>query len=194
MKSLWDSSDEAYFTSIYGNPTETIDFTRLKDGSTFSELASGGWITSPYINSYSSGPDGNNFSVGEDAWSDNYLIRSVWAGVSFWTATDWYGDYVRPHSDSMTTRRLSVHSIGDASPISLYVESDSYNGFVGFIPETAQDREFQYLQSNLRILSMQGGFSQVSQVPSPGALWLFLSGIAGIVGIRLHLPTPFAIR
>ena len=185
--------DEAFFYSIYTSPTETIDFTRLKDGSTFEELESGGWLTSPYINSYSSGPNGNSFSVDEDAWSDNYLIRSTWGGYSFWLATDWYGDSIRPHSDLTTMRRLSVHLLSDTLPISLYVESDSYNGFVGFIPQTAQDTEIQYLLPNLQVLSMQGGFSKVSQIPEPDTLWLLLSGMAGVVGIGFRPSKSFSI-
>lgn len=169
--------DEGTFFASFDNPTATIDFTTLKDGTTLSSLST----SSPY---FAGSIVGGQPAIRENAWSDDFLIRST-NGFNYTAAMLWNGNSVGIVDQSFTPR-LSIYSLGDASPFTLEVTSDIYSGFVGVIPHHPNDKEFNLFLPNLRLTGMQTGFTEVSPVPLPAAAWLFASalGVFGYVGSR----------
>lgn len=67
------TTNEADFRSRFENPTEIIQFDALKDGTVFVDVDG--------HNLYWTGISvAGELVIYEDAWSDNYLIRSVFTG------------------------------------------------------------------------------------------------------------------
>ena len=172
-------TDQALFQSLFQDPTHAIDFTHLKDGSTF-----GG------TNTYSSSlvvstttVNGDHYEVREEAWSNEVYIGSTYQNCNCaWGATAWYGSYITPTQNDMSYdlfNRLYIYNPSNTSP-AFPVAINTNAGFIGFIPNNAVDG-YYLLNPGVTINSMQYGFSTVA-VPEPESYAMMMAGL-GLIGI-----------
>ena len=167
-------TDEAAFLSAFENPTEIIDFTSLRDGTTYATANT----SNPYINS-TTHTSGGIYEVWENGWSENFLIRST-NGSFYHLVTRWDGTSVGINNPSAP--RFSIFSLTGVAPLSLSISSDTYTGFLGIIPESDIETHYQFYYPGLRVSEIRAGYSQVSRVPEPPAFALVAAGIFGLLG------------
>jgi hypothetical protein len=178
------TTDEANFRSQYINPTESILFNSLKDGTTFTEVNG----VNPYWASISIGGE---LIITENGWSDTYFIRSAFTGNpnnnNYFSATIWDGSSITP-SWNFSAPFLSIYTNSDATPIAL----NTTIGFLGVIPDSPIDSHFvitSVLGPTVRVLGLEAGFSQV---PILSTAWLFAIGLFAVIGVRRR--KGFALR
>lgn len=156
--------DQSLFQSLYENPTNLIDFTRLKDGSIFSNASSSEFVTTT---------SPGHYTVRQEGWSNDIWIGSTQEGCNCaWTATNWYGSYIGIGGYD----RLYINIPGHApvSPIAINTSA----GFVGFVPTHASDAYF-LLDRGVTISSVEYGFSAVpaAPIPEPETYAMMLAGL-----------------
>lgn len=164
--------DEAEFYSKYTGPSEVIDFSVLKDGTTYLDLFND-LSASPYSVGYYSSEE---FYIYENAWSDNLFIRGQ-QGAGYIIATWWDGNSIRIDDSA---RNFSILNLSTASPIALNVTTNSYSGFLGIIPESSTDLNFTFGNEDMRINSLSYGYSDTISVPEPPIIALMLAGLIGL--------------
>lgn len=152
-------TDQALFQSLFQDPTHAIDFTHLKDGSTF-----GG------TNTYSSSlvvstttVNGAHYEVREEAWSNEVYIGSTYQNCGCaWGATAWYGAYITPTQNDMSYNpfnRLYIYNPSNTSP-AFPVAINTSAGFIGFIPDNAVDG-YYLLNPGVRLVPCNMGSLQL---------------------------------
>ncbi len=165
-------TDEGLFNSLYSNPTQSIDFGHLIDGSTVLNAD-----TSPLVTSYSRGENSYSFSVRQNGWSN-----AVWIGSSSlncncaWTATNWNGSAISPETYSSIYLDFAMDRAATATPFSI----NSGAGFVGYVPSSPSETYF-LLNGVASISSLRFGYA-VSPVPEPETYALMLLGL-GLISI-----------
>ncbi len=165
-------TDEALFNSLYSNPTQSIDFSHLIDGSTVLNAD-----ISPLVAGYSIGQNRYLFSVREYGWSN-----SVWIGSSSlncycgWTATDWNGSAISPETYPSIYLDFAVDRAAKATPFSI----NSGAAFVGYVPSSPSETYF-LLRDVASISSLRFGYT-VSPVPEPETYALMLLGL-GLISL-----------
>ena len=165
-------TDEALFNSLYSNPSQTIDFSHLIDGSTVLNAD-----MSPLVTSYSRGANGNWFSVRDYGWSSG-----VWIGSSSlncfcaWTATNWNGSSISPETYPSIYLDFAVDRAATATPFSINSGAD----FVGYVPSSPSETYF-LLRDVASISSLRFGYT-VSPVPEPETYALMLLGL-GLISL-----------
>lgn len=171
-------TDEALFQSLFQDPAHVIDFTHLKDGSTFG----GENTSSSSLIVATSTANGSHYEVREDAWSNDVYIGSTYLNCGCgWGSTAWYGSYISPTQYDMSYNpynRLYILNPSNTSPASP-VAINTSAGFIGFIPDNAVDG-YYLLGTGVTISSVQYGFSAVP-VPEPETYAMMLAGL-GLVG------------
>lgn len=168
------TTDETWFKSQYTNPAHIIDFTALRDGSTFASLRFG---SSPLV--YFSISLGPVYVVHDDAWSTDFLLGS-YRGSCFGvqTAVRWTSPgHIAPHLCS--TMYFSMDQAHEQA-VAMY----SGSTFMGLVPDST-DGMFASVPAG--ITEIRYGFQAVQPdppaVPEPVSLALAMLGIAGIAGI-----------
>jgi len=159
-------TDPLAFNSLFKDPTTTIDFTRLKDGSTYTPhnfrsllvIQEGG---SPYF-----------VEIRETGWSDDFQIGTTepncyCAGAS----SQWDGNSIYSGGS-----HFYVSTDGHAFVLSV----ETSVGFMGFIPTSAYDG-FYMLPRDVSISSLQYGYTSVSTVSEPATHTITLAGL-GMLG------------
>lgn len=165
-------TDEGLFNSLYSNPTQSIDFSHLIDGSTVLNAN-----ISPLVAGYSIGQDRYSFSVRDYGWSSG-----VWIGSSSlncncaWTATNWNGSAISPEIYPSIYLDFAVDRAATATPFSI----NSGAGFVGYVPSSPSETYF-LLNGVASISSLRFGYT-VSPVPEPDAYVLMLFGL-GLISL-----------
>ena len=185
LSSVISSAD---FFSLYENPSTTIDFSTLKDGTTYEQAddVAFSWWTHPLFYNYTTGA---GKAVRSEAWSDDFILRSTWhAGSgSFGDGVSWYSGGIASvspnHPNPANVFNLHFTNI-EAQPFTIDITSDTINGTVGFIPDSEGDIGFYLYAPNWRISGLDMGYQsvEVSAVPLPAAAWLFGSALLGLIG------------
>ena len=162
-------TDEAFFYSLYQSPTTTINFTGLKDGSTFSNAS-----VSPLV--ATTGYNPTKYEVREVGWSNRILIGSADINCHCAsTATNWFGTFITPNVyGHIYLNTIPTHEY-DAIPLAINTGAN----FVGFVPDNASDGYF-LMPRGASINLLQFGFSPAlpAQVPEPSTLALIAVGFA----------------
>lgn len=168
-------TDEALFRSLFQDPAHLIDFTHLKDGSTFGGENT---LSSPLVVAGTAG----HYEVREEAWSNEVYIGSTYLNCGCgWGSTAWYGSYISPTQYDMSYNpydRLYILNPSNTTP-AFPVAIHTSTGFIGFIPDNAVDG-YYLLNPGVTISSVQYGFSAVA-VPEPATYAMMLAGL-GLVG------------
>jgi len=172
--------DEQQFLSLYGGPVETIDFSVLKDGTTYDEVQG---VHPLLTNQAYPGDSWGEYIVREYAWNDDHLIRTTNCCGGFWAAMRWNGDSVGNQHHPTTNVSLSIVQLNEIGPIALDVQSTSYSGFVALIPETDADYHLLLNLPALRVHEMRYGYKPIS-VPEPPTVFLILGSLFGLVFLR----------
>ena len=174
--------DEQYFLSHYTNPTGSLTFETLKDGTTYADavlphslLTNQSWGNDPW----------GEFEAREGAWSNDYLIRTTNGHGGYWTAMRWDGTSLGNQHHSTTVVPLSIVSLTTITAISLEVSSATYNGFVGIIPDSPTDYHYLINLPQLRLEGMTIGY-QMATVPSPASVLLFGLGLIGLLAVKRY--------
>lgn len=177
---------EDEFYSTYTDPTTTITFETLVDGTTFSHALRYG---SPYIRSkLTVGP---TLEVSETAFHPDWLFRSrngaggVFMGTVGWREGDFIEPaFVGPHQGEYANF-FSLHTMMDATPFILYTSPDQ-TGFVGIIPDDPIERTFQLHMSIVpRIYELRSSFAAIPE-PNPLAIILTATGMVTLANIFLR--------
>jgi hypothetical protein len=187
LSSVISSAD---FFSLYENPSTTIDFTTLKDGTTYEQAddVAFSWWTHPLFYGNTTGA---GYAVRSEAWSDDFILRSTWSAgsSSVGDGVSWYSGGIASvfpdHPNPANVFDLHFTNI-EAQPFTIDITSDTINGTVGFIPDSEGDMGFYLYAPNWRISGLDMGYQsvEVSPVPLPAAAWLFISAIAGLAGAK----------
>ena len=168
-------TDEDLFYSLYQPPTSAVDFTRLKDGSIFSNAS-----VSPLVAATSYNP--TKYEVREIGWTNRILIGSADINCSCAsTVTNWFGTFVTPNVyGHIYLNTIPTHEY-EAIPLAINAGAD----FVGFVPDNASDGFFM-MPRGTSINLLQFGLAPVppTQVPEPGTLALLALGLAGLAYLR----------
>jgi hypothetical protein len=191
LSSVISSAD---FFSLYENPSTTIDFSTLKDGTTYEQAATASSGTNEPLTgeSVTAGAFGSTgYLVRDWAWSDDFSLRSRYnsSGGSYFQAVYWYSGGIAsglalPPSPGHVFN-LIFNGV-EAQPFTIDITSDTINGTLGFIPDSDGDINFNLSAPNWRISGLDMGYQsvEVSPVPLPAAAWLFISAIAGLAGAK----------
>ena len=184
LSSVISSAD---FFSLYENPSTTIDFTVLKDGTTFDQADD---VAATHELFYGNS-SGAGYAVRSEAWSDDFILRSAWSAgsSSVGDGVSWYsGGIASVFPDPPNPANVFDLYFTDieAQPFTIDITSDTINGTVGFIPDSDGDMQFNLYAPNWRISGLDMGYQAVavSAVPLPAAAWLFISAIAGLAGAK----------
>jgi len=189
LSSVISSAD---FFSLYENPSTTIDFSALKDGTTYEQAATASFGTNEPLTgaSVTAGAFGSTgYLVRDWAWSDDFSLRSRYnsSGGSYFQAVYWYSGGIAsglalPPSPGHVFN-LIFNGV-EAQPFTIDITSDTINGTVGFIPDSEGDINFNLYAPNWRISGLDMGYQsiEVSAVPLPAAAWLFGSALLGLIG------------
>lgn len=172
--------NEQQFLSMYGGPVETIDFSSLKDGTTYDEVQG----THPLLTNQAYPGDSWGVHIAREyAWNDDHLIRTTNCCGGFLAAMRWDGDSVGNMHHPTTNVSLSIVQLNEIGPIALDVQSDSYSGFVALIPETDADYHLLLNLPALRVHEMRYGYKQIS-VPEPPTIFLIMGSLFGLMFLR----------
>ncbi len=179
-------SDRALFESSVG-PVQIDNFESYIDGQTitnlFGGLATFNTTQAPTIfaGSFTPGPVAGNSLIPEPRFNTTPLVISFSTPVNA-VGADLFDDYdgspvVNTLSLSVTTSLGNIYSISENS-------GNFQVGFLG-IQSTEGITEARFLidgfGGNLEIDSLT-----VSSVPVPAAIWMFGSGLLGLVGVARH--------
>lgn len=160
-------TSEATFNSMYGAPSQTVDFSHLKDGSTISNAD-----FSPLVTSYG----GGTFSVRAEGWANGVEIGSTAPGCGCaWTATSWNGYSISPTFYSF----LYLAFTRSVTPFSVI----SGGTFIGFVPDSPNESYFLLGQIGMNELRLN---YQVAAIPEPQSAAMMLAGLA-IIGAFARL-------
>jgi hypothetical protein len=153
--------NQNYFSALWVNPSTTIDFTSLIDGSTSLNAS-----FSPYVVSYTHGAGFSYYTVRADGWAKGIQIGSTNLNCSCaWTATNWDGRTISPTVYS----KIYIDFGREELPFTI----NSGNSFVGFLPSGNSDG---YVVLNTGVSSLSFGFSP-SAVSEPESFWMLLIGV-----------------
>lgn len=138
--------------SVWGG----IEFTSLRDGSTFDDINSlPVWETNPNLTGLErSGP--HEYWVWDYGWTDNILVRSSdRVGSSFVSAaTIWDGDSVRPNNQNhFNNLKLSLYT---NESIALKIDFEDGNGSesIFWVPDSFNDNVFTFGSRDLNLLAL----------------------------------------
>jgi hypothetical protein len=181
------SYDSAWFYTQYEHPTSIIDFSALKDGTTYADLSGNSLVSPLSTGTYKT--TGQYLVYGE-AWSEHLLLRGK-TGGGFSNSTWWNGNSVSLYN----ANRFSILALSPISTIALDVRSPTYKGFIGIIATTPDDNFFIFGDKSMEILSLSYNFSPVKQtspdisaVSEPPALFLLIFGLI-FIAFNQHINT-----
>ena len=168
--------DPDLFYSIYRKPDTVIDFLKLKDGISFTNIPESYTPKTTYLDKpdnlivYTGERDGaGNFkfiAVRSHAFSDNWSFKGVHPNNSknFREQVIWYDRGITTGSFEIIITSTSHTS----QPFVIYTEK----GFIGVIPSSPQETRF-ILQDIHIISSFETGFSMIDDDPKPPENLLF---------------------
>lgn len=159
-------TDEGLFNSLYSNPAQSIDFSRLKDGSTVLNAD-----MSPLVTSYSIGQNRYSFNVRDYGWSNAVWIGSAAFNSGGWSATNWNGSAISPETYPFLYLDFAVDRTAIATPFSINSGAD----FIGYVPSSPSETYF-LLRDVAEISSLRFGYT-VTAVPEPETYALMLVGL-----------------
>lgn len=164
-------TDASAFASLFSDPARTIDFSQLRDGSSFSSALG----SNPLVHSTVGGLK----AIREYGWASDLLIGSTSDGCGCaWTTTLWDGNTISP------TNYPSIYV--DTGFNARAVALSTSIGFLAFVPDAGEYGRY-LLPAGVSIDSLQYGFtlnSPVSPVPVPSSWLLMLAGL-GVLRLRL---------
>ena len=152
------TTDSDYWQENYSGGTD-IDFSRLKDGTTYGDTDK-----SDLIRKITHRGNTIEYEVWNNAWADDLLI-SFWNGSGFQQVVRWDGDSIRGNDPKHYKRMFFMETGEDNSAIALEIESDTYSGFLGLIPDTPEEKSTWIIYPNLVVTDLkykQTGFGWVT--------------------------------
>ena len=136
----------------------------------------------------------NLYDKGDGSHPDSWIVRGYFGGSHFWEDVSF--DYERGLSDPypinrtggstiITPPKLSIlapTSLNDAVAIAVYTDI----GFFGIVPNSSSDKFYPLYPEPGMSASVTTIYSinTVSPVPVPASVWLFGSGLLGLLGMR----------
>jgi hypothetical protein len=165
-------TDPDVFYSMFDYPDTTIDFLKLKDGTSFSNIPNGYKANTSYLDNpdnliihtgESDGVGGFNFiAVRPHAFSDDWSFERAHPTDSKNNreAVVWFGQGITTGSFELIISSTTPQS----KPFVIYTEK----GFIGIVPSSPLETRFVFDGFHI-IYSLETGFSQVDSVPEPPA-------------------------
>ena len=165
-------TDPDVFYSMFDHPETTIDFMKLKDGTSFSNIPDGYKANTSYIDNpdnliiYTGESDGsggfNLIAVRPHAFSDDWSFERVnpTDSKNNREAVVWFGQGVTTGSLEMIVTSTTPQS----KPFVIYTEK----GFIGVVPSSPLETRFIFEDLHM-IFSLESGFSPLDSEPQPPA-------------------------
>lgn len=162
--------DPDLFYSIYHKPETVIDFFKLKDGVSFTNIPNSYTPKTTYLDNpdnlivYTGERDGaGNFkfiAVRSHAFSDNWSFKGVHPDKPkiFREHVIWYDQGITTGSFEIIITSTS----GKSQPFVIHTEK----GFIGIIPSSPQETRFIFEDIHI-ISSFKTGFTIINDVPEP---------------------------
>ena len=165
-------TDPDVFYSMFDFPDTTIDFLKLKDGTSFSNIPDGYKANTSYLDDpdnliihtgESDGVGGFNFiAVRPHAFSDDWSFERAHPmdSKNNREAVVWFGQGITTGSFNLIISSTTPQS----KPFVIYTEK----GFIGIVPSSPQETRFVFDDFHI-IYSLETGFSHVDTEPKPPA-------------------------
>ena len=165
-------TDPAVFYSMFDHPDTVIDFLKLKDGTSFSNIPDGYKSNTSYLDNpdnliiYTGESDGiggfNLIAVKPHAFSDDWSFERAHPTDSknIRKAVVWFGKGITTGNFDMSVSLTTPQS----KPFVMYTEK----GFIGIVPSSPLETRFTFEDFHI-IFSLETGFSQVDSEPEPPA-------------------------
>ena len=165
-------TDPDVFYSMFDHPDTTIDFLKLKDGISFSNIPDGYKSKTSYIENpdnliiYTGESDGSGgfkfIAVRPHAFSDDWSFERAdpTGSKNNRKAIVWFGQGITAGSSEMIVTSTTPQS----KPFVIYTEK----GFIGIVPSSPLETRFIFEDLHI-IFSLETGFSQVDSEPEPPA-------------------------
>jgi len=165
-------TDPDVFYSMFDHPDTTIDFLKLKNGISFSNIPDGYRSKTSYIDN----PDNLIIHTGESDGSGGFNLIAVRPHAF---SDDWSFERVNP-TDSKNNREAVVWFgqgittgslemiVTSTTPQSKPFVIHTEKGFIGVVPSSPLETRFIFKDLHI-IFSLETGFSQVDSEPQPPA-------------------------
>ena len=165
-------TDPDLFYAMFEHPDTTIDFLKLKDGTSFSDIPDGYKSNTSYLENpdnlivYTGESDGaggfNLIAVRPNAFSEDWSFERVDPADSknIREAVVWFGQGITTGSFEM----IVTSTTPESKPFVIYTEK----GFIGIVPSSPLETRFIFEDLHI-IFSLETGFSQVDSEPEPPA-------------------------
>ena len=165
-------TDPDVFYSMFDHPDTTIDFLKLKNGISFSNIPDGYRSKTSYIDN----PDNLIIHTGESDGSGGFKVIAVRPHAF---SDDWSFERVNPtdaknnrkaivwFGQGITAGRLEMivtSTTPQSKPFAIYTEK----GFIGVVPSSPLETRFIFEDLHI-IFSLETGFSPVDSEPQPPA-------------------------
>ena len=165
-------TDPDLFYAMFEHPDTTIDFLKLKDGTSFSDIPDGYKSNTSYLEKsdnlivYTGESDGaggfNLIAVRPNAFSEDWSFERVdpTDSKNIRETVVWFGQGITTGSFEMIVSSTTPES----KPFVIYTEK----GFVGIVPSSPLETRFIFEDLHI-IFSLETGFSEVDSEPEPPA-------------------------
>ena len=165
-------TDPDLFYAMFEHPATTIDFLKLKDGTSFSDTPDVYKSNTSYLENpdnlivYTGESDGaggfNLIAVRPNAFSEDWSFERVdpTDSKNIRETVVWFGQGITTGSFEMIVSSTTPES----KPFVIYTEK----GFVGIVPSSPLETRFIFEDLHI-IFSLETGFSEVDSEPEPPA-------------------------
>jgi len=165
-------TDPDFFYAMFEHPDTTIDFLKLKDGTSFSEIPDGYKSNTSYLENpdnlivYTGESDGaggfNLIAVRPNAFSEDWSFERAdpTDSKNIREAVVWFGQGITTGSFEIIVSSTTPES----KPFVIYTEK----GFIGIVPSSPLETRFIFEDLHI-IFSLETGFSEVDSEPEPPA-------------------------
>ncbi len=165
-------TDPDVFYSMFDNPDTVIDFSKLRDGTSFSKIPDSYKPNTSYLDN----PDNLIIHTGESDGIGGFKLIAVTPHAF---SSDWSFERAYP-TDSKNIRKAVVWfgkgittgtsdmSVSITTPPSKPFVMHTEKGFIGIVPSSPSETRFTFEDLHF-IFSLETEFSQVDSVPEPPA-------------------------